>query len=195
MNFNFNKKNIIIFAGILTLIVIVCTGAFTTVLLNQNHSKADNSSGKIMYDQLEALYKNQSYIDAKKVLEEMNLKYTNTELVKKANATFKDLDELARKEELEKPEKEAKAKQAAEEQTQRIIKQEEAKKRQQEAAIKERESKIYIGDNKEKVLRLFGKPQRINRTVTTNIVHEQWIYGNTYLYLENDKVTSWQESD
>jgi hypothetical protein len=38
-----------------------------------------------------------------------------------------------------------------------------------------------------------GNPDDINRTVGSWGVHEQWIYSRTYIYLENDIVTSWQD--
>lgn len=39
----------------------------------------------------------------------------------------------------------------------------------------------------------WGKPTKINRTVTQNGTHEQWVYGgNNYLYFENGKVTAIQ---
>jgi hypothetical protein len=38
-----------------------------------------------------------------------------------------------------------------------------------------------------------GRPKDINKTVGSWGVHEQWVYeNNTYLYLENDRLTSWQ---
>jgi len=58
---------------------------------------------------------------------------------------------------------------------------------------KEHESKVYIGDSQYKVLDLWGNPQRKNRTVVGNVVHEQWIYGNTYIYIENGVVTAFQD--
>jgi hypothetical protein len=40
----------------------------------------------------------------------------------------------------------------------------------------------------------WGEPKNINRTVSTSGVHEQWVYGNTYVYFEDGVLTSWQES-
>ena len=42
-----------------------------------------------------------------------------------------------------------------------------------------------------------GYPERINRDVGVWGVKEQWIYNNgeLYLYLDNGKLTSWQERD
>ncbi len=192
-NIEFSKKNGIIFVGVFILIIIVCTGIFISVL--QKEKESDSAKEKIVYDQLESLYKNKDYVSAQKILGEMNKNYPHTELTEKANATFRKLDELAKKEELEKPEKEAKAKQEAEAQKQWIMKQEEVRKQYQEDLAKEQENHIYIGDSKEKVLRIFGKPERINRMVNSNMVHEQWVYGSNYIYLENGVVTSWQDSE
>lgn len=40
----------------------------------------------------------------------------------------------------------------------------------------------------------WGKPQRINQTITARGKHEQWVYGGSYVYLENGTVTSIQTS-
>ena len=40
----------------------------------------------------------------------------------------------------------------------------------------------------------WGAPTKIHRTVGTYGVHEQWIYGDTYIYFENGILTSWQDS-
>ncbi len=183
------KKKIIIISSII-LIFAVFTGVFTAIFLNQNNVKIDTSPEKIMFDRLDSLYRNQNYSEAKKVLQEMNSKYPNSDLVKKANSMFNNLDELIKKDELEKPERDAKAQKAAEEHRQWMKQEAEAAKKLQQ----ERENSIYIGDNREKVLKVFGNPDTINRTVTKNLVHEQWVYGRTYIYLENDRVTSWQDS-
>lgn len=40
----------------------------------------------------------------------------------------------------------------------------------------------------------WGKPKEINKTTTSNGVHEQWVYyGNRYIYLDNGIVTAIQE--
>lgn len=53
--------------------------------------------------------------------------------------------------------------------------------------------KIIIGMTKEQILLSWGEPETKNRTVGSWGVHEQWIYGNKYLYFENDKLTSFQD--
>jgi len=39
----------------------------------------------------------------------------------------------------------------------------------------------------------WGEPEDINRTVGSFGVHEQWIYGDTYVYFEDGILTSWQD--
>jgi hypothetical protein len=55
---------------------------------------------------------------------------------------------------------------------------------------------IKLGDTKEMVQDVWGKPYDINKSVGSWGVHEQWIYGKlskrTYFYFKNDKLTSWQ---
>jgi len=57
--------------------------------------------------------------------------------------------------------------------------------------------KILMGMTKEAIRLSWGKPRRINRTVGSWGIHEQWIYGKfpnaPYLYLENGLVTGWQD--
>jgi hypothetical protein len=61
--------------------------------------------------------------------------------------------------------------------------------------------KWKIGMKRNDLLASLGVPYSINRTVTSNIVHEQWVYDydiriprrTTYLYFVNDVLTSWQD--
>lgn len=55
------------------------------------------------------------------------------------------------------------------------------------------DGKIWIGMSKEMLLQSWGKPDDINRTVTSSSVWEQWVYGKRYVYLENNILTSWQD--
>ena len=38
-----------------------------------------------------------------------------------------------------------------------------------------------------------GYPERVNRSVYSFGEHEQWVYGDSYLYFENGILTSWQD--
>jgi hypothetical protein len=53
--------------------------------------------------------------------------------------------------------------------------------------------KIWLGMTKDMVIESWGKPEDINRTVTTYSVSEQWIYGEKYLYFDDGILTSWQD--
>ncbi|MCR4346477.1 MAG: hypothetical protein NUV55_04620 [Sulfuricaulis sp.] len=57
-----------------------------------------------------------------------------------------------------------------------------------------KQKKVFIGMTAEQLILSWGKPEKVNRTITKNVTHEQWIYGNQYVYVENDKVTAIQES-
>lgn len=52
-----------------------------------------------------------------------------------------------------------------------------------------------LGMNLCAVLAAFGRPSRANRTTTRHGVHWQIVYDRPkrYIYLDNDKVTGWQE--
>jgi len=62
----------------------------------------------------------------------------------------------------------------------------------QEAVL---QRKIILGMTKQQVELSWGKPERINRSVGTWGVNEQWVYeGQRYIYFQNGKLTSWQDS-
>lgn len=56
---------------------------------------------------------------------------------------------------------------------------------------------VMLGMTKKMVKVSWGEPNDINRTVTTNNIREQWIYGSIknrrYLYFENGILTSFQD--
>jgi hypothetical protein len=63
----------------------------------------------------------------------------------------------------------------------------------QEIAEKIMAKKIWLGMTSAMALESWGKPSDINRSVGSWGVHEQWIYGDTYLYFEDGVLTSWQD--
>ncbi len=58
-------------------------------------------------------------------------------------------------------------------------------------AIKEK--KIFLGMTRDQVRASWGLPRTVNRSVGAWGVHEQWVYRGTYLYFENDRLTSYQD--
>jgi hypothetical protein len=55
------------------------------------------------------------------------------------------------------------------------------------------DSAIWIGMSKAMLYDSRGYPEDINKTTGSWGVHEQCIYGDTYIYLENGYVSSWQD--
>lgn len=53
--------------------------------------------------------------------------------------------------------------------------------------------KIWIGMTREMLIESLGKPNDINRTVTASETHEQFVYLDLYVYVENGIVTSYQD--
>jgi hypothetical protein len=51
--------------------------------------------------------------------------------------------------------------------------------------------KIWKGMNAEMVRDSWGKADRISREISGNTVKEEWIYRNTWLYLENNTLVQW----
>lgn len=57
------------------------------------------------------------------------------------------------------------------------------------------QKKVIRGMIPEQAQLAWGKPQQINRSAYSFGVHEQWVYGGgSYLYFENDELTSFQDS-
>lgn len=54
---------------------------------------------------------------------------------------------------------------------------------------------VKLGMTDKQVVAAWGTPSKINRSVGQWGVHEQWIYRNKYLYIENGKLTSFQDSN
>jgi hypothetical protein len=51
---------------------------------------------------------------------------------------------------------------------------------------------IMVGMSSDQVRRSWGSPERINSSGGISGSHEQWIYGDDYVYFDADKLTSWQ---
>jgi len=51
--------------------------------------------------------------------------------------------------------------------------------------------KIWKGMTAEMVSDSWGTPLKINRSITGNFVKEEWIYRNTWLYIENNNLRDW----
>lgn len=73
-----------------------------------------------------------------------------------------------------------------------------AEAKQQKEAEKtdcDRRGGVRIGMTKEQVYTsCWGKPRKVNETVTAGGQHEQWVYGTGYIYLDNGVVRSIQTS-
>jgi len=51
--------------------------------------------------------------------------------------------------------------------------------------------KIWRGMDAEMVTDSWGTGEKINRVISGNLVKEEWIYKNTWLYFENNKLLDW----
>jgi hypothetical protein len=51
--------------------------------------------------------------------------------------------------------------------------------------------KIWKGMNSEMVNDSWGTAQKINRVISGNVIKEEWIYRNTWLYFENNILVDW----
>ncbi len=51
--------------------------------------------------------------------------------------------------------------------------------------------KIWKGMNSEMVKDSWGSAEKINRVVSGNIIKEEWIFRNTWLYFENNTLVEW----
>jgi len=53
------------------------------------------------------------------------------------------------------------------------------------------QGKIWKGMTAEMVKDSWGKPVKINRVIESNLVKEEWIYRNTWIYFENNTLVDW----
>jgi hypothetical protein len=51
--------------------------------------------------------------------------------------------------------------------------------------------KIWKGMSAEMILDSWGNPRKINRVISGNVIKEEWIFKNTWLYIENDILAEW----
>lgn len=51
--------------------------------------------------------------------------------------------------------------------------------------------KIWKGMNSEMVKDSWGISEKVNRVVSGNIIKEEWVYRNTWLYFENNRLVEW----
>ncbi len=51
--------------------------------------------------------------------------------------------------------------------------------------------KIWKGMTAEMVQDSWGVPQKINRVISGNNIREEWIYRNSWLFFENDRLIEW----
>ena len=58
-------------------------------------------------------------------------------------------------------------------------------------AVKLISGKIWKGMTAEMVRDSWGTPQKINRVVSGNTLKEEWIFKNTWLYIEDDILNEW----
>lgn len=56
------------------------------------------------------------------------------------------------------------------------------------------ERRVRVGMTSTMLREAWGDPRRINRTETSSGTHEQWVYHTAYIYVENGRVTSIQDS-
>lgn len=57
------------------------------------------------------------------------------------------------------------------------------------------ERKVKIGWTKEMCEESWGSPSHVNRTINSQGTHEQWVYRNSYLYFDGNKLTTIQDND
>jgi len=51
--------------------------------------------------------------------------------------------------------------------------------------------KVWKGMDAEMIKDSWGSPKKINRVISGNLVKEEWIFINTWLYIENDVLRDW----
>ncbi|RKY88361.1 hypothetical protein DRQ09_02965 [candidate division KSB1 bacterium] len=69
-----------------------------------------------------------------------------------------------------------------------------SKKYNKEIVNKIMGQKIWVGMTVNMARESWGRPDKINTSVSSHGVHEEWFYKNnkTYLYFDDGKLTSWE---
>lgn len=67
------------------------------------------------------------------------------------------------------------------------------KKYGQKNGMRVTNGEIWVGMSSKMLEDSRGRPDEINRTVTRNTTHEQWVYGRNYIYVDNGIVSAWQD--
>jgi hypothetical protein len=53
------------------------------------------------------------------------------------------------------------------------------------------EGKIWKGMTSDMVQDSWGAPKKINRVINGNVIKEEWIYNNSWLFFQNDTLNEW----
>jgi len=58
-------------------------------------------------------------------------------------------------------------------------------------AVRLMAGKVWKGMDAEMIRDSWGSPKKINRVISGNLVKEEWIFNNSWLYIENDVLKDW----
>jgi hypothetical protein len=159
----------------------------------QKPTKEDESSARFLFNTAREREKPGFYQDAidfyKQVVETVprsKLALRAQQRINELRATPEIVREEAKK--AERKRKEAEAKQAAKARLEEYV---QANPEYREAILNK---KVTLGMSTDDVIASWGKPDHVNTTVTASGKHEQWVYGDQYLYFEDGRITSWQSS-
>ena len=58
-------------------------------------------------------------------------------------------------------------------------------------AVRLYEGKIWKGMSAEMVKDSWGNPKKMNRLISGNNIREEWVYNNSWLFIQNDRLVEW----
>jgi hypothetical protein len=112
----------------------------------------------------------------------------DTELIQLDVAVERERDKIYQAKQVEENKKNEAVRLVAERERALIEKADRARRKKQGVHIGMTASEVQMSS--------WGRPEKVNRSVYSFGVHEQWVYGSgNYLYFEDDKLTSIQQSN
>lgn len=174
-------------------VIFAIAAVVVTACTTQGGEWSGEGWARKLFQEAQNREKKKYYGDAVGLYKQVIEQVPGSELAKRAQQRINELratPEMVREEakQAERKRKKAEAEQAAKARLEAYV---QAHPEFQKAILAK---KVGLGMSTDDVIASWGKPDHVNTTVTAYGKHEQWVYGNTYVYFEDGRLTSYQQS-